>query len=93
MKIHDFKAFIIKLFNFTYNKCTLFVQNDINFAYENMMSESEFLLVYKNKAHTIFFLFFQFLLLCGSRKRKIVLEGGKKDFYKDKLWQVVEKQR
>lgn len=70
MKIHDFKAFIIKLFNFTYNKCTLFVQNDINFAYENMMSESEFLLVYKNKAHTIFFYSSNFFYCVAAEKEK-----------------------
>lgn len=77
MKIHDFKAFIIKLFNFTYNKCTLFVQNDINFAYENM-SGSEFLLVYKNKAHTIFFfLILPISFIVWQQKKKNSIRGGR----------------
>lgn len=71
-------------FNNSYKKFELSSDNDVNFGFENITSESEFLLSYKNTVHTQILLWRQEKILALENNNKIPL-------YNDKLCRFLKK--
>lgn len=52
--LRPFNALIVTVFNYIYEKFSLSSQNDVNFRFDNVASNSAFLLAYKNIYQTQF---------------------------------------